>query len=231
MPRRECPKGRARAGSRLQIQRHVNENPDSLNAAILDSIVDGPPGGGKIWWVSPLESDDFAEHCDEQFLDALDLGHLTRHLVGGFWPRLGPCWDGLAVVTSPDDPSYQGVILVEAKSHMEEVFGDGCGAGPASLEMIRMALKRTGDWLGVDGASNWDGRLYQSANRLAHLYFLRKMMGVPAWLADIYFTDDPYRPTSRAEWEAFLPSVWSELGVRPEQVPGLCTVFVPAISA
>ena len=228
MAKRECPKGLARAGSRRQIQRYVNEGPDPLNEAILASLVDGPAGGGRIWWVSPLESDDYAEFCDERFLDALGVGHLTRELVGGFWPRLGPCWDGLAVISSRNDPDYHGVIMVEAKSHLEEVFGTGCGAGPASLEKIRLALKSTADRLGASGTPDWEGRLYQSANRLAHLHFFREVMRVPAWLADVYFVNDPYRPTSREQWDAFLPSVWSELGVRPEEVPGHCTVFVPA---
>lgn len=229
MAKRECPKGPAKAGSRLQTQRYVNEAPERINEAILASLVDGPPGGGKIWWTSPLVSEDFAEYRDEQFLDALDLGHLTKELVGGFWPRQGPCWDGLAVVTSPDDPEYHGVLLVDAKSHVDEVFGDGCDALSPSRETIRLALKRTADWLGVPGGPHWEERLYQSANRMAHLYFLRKVMRVPAWLVDVYFIDDPYRPTSREAWDAFRPSLWGELGVRPAEVPGLCELFLPAI--
>lgn len=189
-----------------------------------------PEGRCDLRWVSPLTGDNYAELRDEAFLDALGVGHLASQLVGGFWPRQGPCWDGLAVLSCPGDPSYRGIVLVEAKSHLDEVYGNGCGAGPGSLEIIRRALQLTRTQLVVSGSPDWEGRLYQSANRLAHLHFFREIAGLPTWLVDIYFLGDPYRSTSRSEWDRFLPSVWSELDVSPESIPGHCTVFMQAFS-
>jgi hypothetical protein len=110
----DCPTGPARAGSRLQIQRLINEHPELLNEALWPALTDAP-ADAMIQWVSPLAETDYAEYRDEAFLAALGLGRLTGSLVGNYWPRGGPCWDALATITSPGDPHFRGVILVEAE--------------------------------------------------------------------------------------------------------------------
>jgi len=55
--------------------------------------------------------------------------------------------------------------------------------------------------MGVSPDADWLGRLYQSANRLAYLYFLREIGKIDAFLANVYFTGDPYSPTTRQEWD------------------------------
>ena len=35
------------------------------------------------------------------------------------------------------------------------------------------------------------GPLYQFPNRLAHLYFFREIVKVPAWLVNVCYLDDP----------------------------------------
>jgi hypothetical protein len=59
------------------------------------------------------------------------------------------------------------------------------------------SLGWTQDKLGVTGKTpqNWCGRLYQSANRLAHLYWLLEQ-GVKTWLVHLLFTDDSHGPTT-----------------------------------
>jgi hypothetical protein len=44
-------------------------------------------------------------------------------------------------------------VLVEAKSHVPEVYGNGCGASGGSLSLIQSSLARTKEWLGVSPAA------------------------------------------------------------------------------
>lgn len=223
--RRECGTGRATAGSQLQTQICVNEHPDELNRKILASLPT-LPSDVDVEWVSPLLEADFAEHGDEEFLSALQLDHLDKKLVGGFWPRGGPCWDALAILRRSEEADFHGVLLVEAKSHRIEVCGSGCGAGGDRRDKIRAALQLTADWLHVPFRNWWLGPLYQQANRLAHLYFFREIAGIPAWLVNLYFLNDPYRPTTRQQWCDFLPDVKAELGLTGVTVPFAADVFV-----
>jgi hypothetical protein len=120
------------------------------------------------------------------------------------------------------------VVLVEAKSHVSEVYGGGCKASARSRKRIDEALELTKRWLGIPSEPDWTGALYQSANRLAHLYFFRKVMGVPAWLVNVYFINDPYSPTSRSEWEAALVGVKAQLGLAGISVPHAADLLLEA---
>ena len=100
-------------------------------------------------------------------------------------------------VLSPNYKHREGVLLVEAMSYTEELYGGGCGATGTSLIKIKAALQRTRRWLGVVDQVDWLGPLYPGANRLAHLYFLREILGVPTWFVNVCFTGDPRRPTAR----------------------------------
>ena len=77
-------------------------------------------------------------------------------------------WDALARVTLLDS-GRTGVLLVEAKSYPQEMYSNGCCASEVSRTQIVKALQQTQRWLAVDNV-DWTGPLYQSANRLAHLY-------------------------------------------------------------
>jgi len=70
------------------------------------------------------------------------------------------------------------VILVEAKSHTPEIYGTGCQAREPSLTRIRRALSLTAEALATTATAPWESRLYQTANRLAHLHFLPIADGV-----------------------------------------------------
>lgn len=71
------------------------------------------------------------------------------------------------------------------------------------MEMISAALKSTAAWLGLDGLpETWLRTYYQTANRLAHLYFLREVCDLDAYLAFVCFVDDPtHNPTAAEDWK------------------------------
>lgn len=209
--------GRAYAGSQRQIQTSVNERTELLTAAIAQSLSSYDLKRGDIHWVSPLASDSYTEYRDSEFLERVGLGHLSKQL-SEYWPRRGPCWDALARVGD-------GCILIEAKSHVPEIYGGGCGASPASKSKILVALDTTKAWLGVPRDVDWTGRLYQSANRYAYLYFLRQIAKVPAFLVNVYFVGDPRTPTTRDAWSIAIQSVNKQLGLS-DAVPYSGSVFL-----
>lgn len=219
--------GRAYAGSQLQIQIYVNRRPDELSAAVRASVPELARENVQIQWASPLEDDTFAEYQDAEFLGRLGL---ERHAAAlrEFWPRGGPVWDALARVQYTERSHQAGVLLVEAKSYPGEMRSNGCQATQPALARIAASLGATRDRIGVSREADWLGPLYQSANRLAHLYFLREVVGVPAWLANVYFTDDPHSPTSLVAWQEALAEIKMELGVAGLSIPGAVDIFLPA---
>jgi hypothetical protein len=176
-----------------------------------------------IHWVSPLAADNYSEYRDKEFLGFIGAGHLAPKLRE-FWPRGGPCWDALARLDGG------GCVLVEAKSHVPELYGNGCGAVGESLSLIQSSLARTKAMLGVSPDADWLGRLYQSANRLAYLYFLREIGKVDAFLASVYFTGDPHSHTTRQEWDEAIRTVNEELGIA-SPVPYSVSVFLGAVGS
>ena len=222
-----CPKdfsrvdstGRAHAGSQRQIQTYVNEKTNALNSAIAQALPRYNLDQQDIDWVSPLAADTYSEYRDSEFLERVGYGHLAPALRK-FWPRNGPCWDALARIEG-------GCLLIEAKSHVAEIYGEGCGASLRSKQKIQAALDSTKAWLGVSSEVDWTGRLYQSANRYASLCFLRKIAGLQAFLVNVYFIDDPRTRTTKEEWDTAIRSVNQEFGLVGE-VPYSTAVFLKA---
>jgi len=207
--------GRAFAGSQRQVQFYVNDQPLVLNQAIFNAF----KTSFVLRWVSPLKSDGYREYWDSAFLKALGLSKHCKEL-NRFWPSGGAHWDALARV------GETGVLLVEAKSHVSEIYGNGCGAkAKSSIEKIDAAIAATKEWLHISQEADWKGPLYQSANRLAYLYFFRKLK-IEAWLVNVYFTDDPHSKTSKDEWERGIEGVKKSLGIGA--VPYCADVFLPA---
>ncbi len=222
--------GRARRGSQRQLQDYVNLQQPALDAAIFSvlphSIQQNSP---QINWLSPLASDQFREYRDTEFLAVLGLHRYSSDLKR-FWPERGPCWDGLAVLATTLPRSLPVALLVEAKSHIREVYGDGCQAGEASRALIQKSMAAAKKWCGAGHDADWMGPLYQSANRIAHLYFFHECLKCPCLLVNLYFVDDPYRPTSRAEWISALPLIRTELGLT-QPVRGVFQVLLPALTS
>ena len=224
-----CPKdssrtdssGRAHTGSQRQIQTYVNERTNTLNLAIAQSLSQYGLDKNDLSWVSPLGADTYSEYRDSEFLERVGLGHLAPQLRK-FWPRGGPCWDALARIEG-------GCLLVEAKSHVPEIYGGGCSASPRSKKKIQAALDATKDWLGVSPDVDWTGQLYQSANRYASLYFLTQIGGAQAFLVNVYFVGDPISktPLTRKEWDDATGHVNQELGL-VRKAPYSAAVFLAA---
>jgi hypothetical protein len=149
--------------------------------------------------------------------------------LGEFWPNGGPHWDALAVIHR--DQEEPGVLLVEAKSYPEEMYGGGTAAraGSASRLRIERSLAWTQGRLGVDPGTDWSGSLYQHANRLAYLEWLG-WRGVKAWLAYLLFVDDPLRPTTFSDWEGALERVRGELALPERELDGVGHVMLAAAS-
>ena len=219
--------GAARAGSQLQTQRYVNDQTDDLNAAIRVEFADLVDA--TIAWRSPLSELAYAEYWDKAFLEHVDLGHHAASLKA-FWPTGGPHWDALAVVQTPGS-SRPGVLLAEGKSYPGELYGSGCQAKPdsPSRALIEQSLSRTQAHLDAADktVADWCGPLYQSANRLAHLYWLRSL-GVRAWLVHLLFVDDPHQPTTAVEWADAMREANRALGLDGLTVEGAGHVLLPA---
>ena len=220
-PSRCDASGRAYAGSQRWIQHHVNQDNGVALSSRIGKMIGLAPE--HIRWTSPLAGHRYMEYRDEQFLEA--IGHKSAaSALRGFWPRRGPCWDALAQVATP---MGAGALLIEAKSYPGEVRSGGCKASPASLNLIANSLNRTKSWFGAPPGADWTGPLYQAANRLAHLYFLREVTGMPAWMVNVYFVGDPRTPTTESEWRLTLDITKRELAL-PDALPYVVDLMLPA---
>ena len=204
MPRIEH--GPAVKGSQKWIQKLVNEKPDLLISLIRTQL--DLSETDTIIWLSPISEDGYAEYRDQAFLDLLGIT-LPKFPLSDFWPSRGPVWDGLG-------RSETGkVFLVEAKSHISEVLSPKTGAGEKSLRKIKKSLNETKAFLHSNSEHNWASTFYQYTNRLAHLYLLRALNEVPAYLLFVYFVNDNNMngPKSIDEWNSALSLLTSYLGI------------------
>ena len=180
--------------------------PDLLNSPIRTQL--DLPDTEKITWLSPVADDEYAEYRDQAFLDLLGI-KLSKVSLSDFWPSRGPVWDGLGKSDSGN------VFLVEAKSHISEVLSPKTGAGVQSLQRIKKSLDRTKAFLNSNSDHDWTTTFYQYTNRLAHLYLLRALNQVPAYLVFLYFVNDKEMngPRSIDEWIGAISLLKSYLGV------------------
>jgi hypothetical protein len=164
--------------------------------------------GDQITWLSPRESDAFAEYSDDAFLERLNVT-LPKTSLEKFWPKRGPVWDGLGQTSRGD------IILLEAKAHIAEMVSPPTAAGKISLPKIRTSLNETKRYLGSNSLHDWASTYYQYTNRLAHLYLLRELNGLPAHLVFLYFVNaaDVSGPTTRDEWKGAIKLLHNFLGV------------------
>lgn len=223
--------GRASEGSQFHLQNLVNDNPEYLNCLILSSssslrayALTHPT------WVSPLASDDYTEYQDKQFLEAIGCAHLSPKLAE-FWPRRGPVWDALATVKGKN--GSQGVILLEAKSYIQELGNPNyaCKANGKSLQKIKSTLTNVKEALGVKQEADWLGDYYQYANRVAHLYFFNVVAKFPAWLVYLYFIGDVEQngPSTVSEWTNAIDEMKRKLGLPKRHLldQRIISVFAP----
>jgi hypothetical protein len=193
-------------GSQKWIQLVVNRAPHLLDRALSLHLNLSPTD--KIVWRSPLTDDSHAEYRDEAFLTRVGA-QPKRTPLSAFWPARGPQWDALGR-TSRGEP-----LLVEAKAHIPELLSPPCQAAGRSLSVIRASLGLVKRALGSRAAADWCTTYYQYTNRLAHLYFLRTLNQIPAYLVFVYLIgdDDMQGPKTAEEWAGALRLVHAQLGI------------------
>jgi hypothetical protein len=202
------PKGAK--GSLKWIQHVVNRCPDVLSKPVVDAI-----GAGKeqsIEWLSPKADDDYSEYRDQDFLDLLGI-KLTKTSLNDFWPKQGPQWDALGRI---EDKAY---FLVEAKAHVSEIISSSQARSAKSKALINKSLAETRKYLKLNPDIDLSKGFYQYSNRLAHLYLLRKLNNIPAYLVFVYFTNEhTHIPTTRDEWKGALQSMYAILGTHKHKL-------------
>lgn len=189
----------------MWIRKLVRECPE-----LLDDAIRGASGGHvatPIEWRSPVDWDSYAEYRDHAFLDVLGLKLAARSL-DSFWPKSGPQWAGLGRTSAGD------VILVDAKAHISETVSSWRGS-PEAPARIREALAETQGYLRARPGADWTIGFYQYASRLAHLYLLRVLNGVPAWLVflNLFGDREAGGPQTAAEWAAATRVLHAALGI------------------
>jgi len=201
------PQHEGKKGSQKWLQKLVNDKPAILNSRIWSAL--NLSEEEHIEWCSPLKSDDYAEYRDQAFLKLLDV-KLEKASLAQFWPDGGPQWDALGKSSSGK------LFLVEAKSHIPELISSLQAEDQGSIEKITTSLGETKRYLNCRVNVEWSQCFYQYANRIAHLYLLRKKNDLPAYLICVYFLNDVEMkgPTSLAEWEGALRLLKSALGIR-----------------
>ncbi len=182
-------------GSLRNIQVLVNQSPAMLADKIVEKL---KIELSDITWVSPLKEDEYSEYSDGDFLKRLGLNELKVPL-NHFWPEKGPQWDALGKGSDGE------VFIVEANANIPELLS-GCEArAQKSRRRIQRRFKEAREFLKCRTSIDWTTGLYQYANRLAHLYYLRHLNKINAYLIFVYFVDDTtHIPTSLKEWEGAL---------------------------
>lgn len=208
MPRRERPAHTERSEHWLRVM--VNERTELLNDHISNAF-----GWTEdvIEWQSPVESDDYAEYYDHEFLDCLGVEELVMPLEE-FWPKSGPRWDGLARTRS------KKLILVEAKAHIEEAVDFQSKASSDSLRRIEQRLDEAKSAFRAYVDACWYTPFYQMANRLAHLYYLAELNGKDAYLVFLNFANAPDvpHPASYEEWNGATRLARKCLGMKDSKL-------------
>jgi len=193
-------------GSRKWIQILINIYPELLNSEIkknLDLLENE-----EITWLSPLKKDEYAEYRDQGFLDLLGI-KLGNVPLEDFWPKMGPQWDALGKSSSGK------IFLVEAKSNINEIISTLKATNENSVMKIKKSLEKTKSYLKAEAEIDWTKRIYQYGNRLAHLYLLRKLNDINAYLIFVYFINDNEMngPKTPNEWRGAVSMLNAYLGI------------------
>ena len=191
-------------GSLRDLQILINEKSDLLDKEVSNILNKNIC----ITWKSPIKTDQFAEYRDEDFLKLLDLESKIKVPLENFWPKLGPQWDALGL-------NDKTVFLVEAKANVPEIVSSPTSAGPESKSRIIDAFAEVKEYLNIHNNVDWTGTFYQYANRIAHLYYLKILNGIDAYLINIYFLNDKSveGPSTKKEWKGVLTVIKQYLGI------------------
>jgi len=193
-------------GSLKWVQELINSCPFVFNKELSNQL---ELDLEEIEWLSPLKNDDYAEYRDDDFLIKLGLEEFKEQLHD-FWPKRGPQWDALG-----KEKEHKKYFLVEAKANIPELSSILTAYSKRSISQIRNSLNQVQDYLNCKPSICWESGFYQYANRIAHLYLLRNLCKVDAFLVFLYFVNDHTRmPTSKLEWEGALKKQKQLLGLK-----------------
>jgi len=197
----------------------------------MESIV-GEPSRLPLQWIYPQQNETRPEPTATSFL-ALDLDQ--QRAWNEFWPQSGTpqTWDGIAHLDGSLGSTW---VLIEAKANHPEFCSPPSGATAQNLALIKRSLAETKTALSVHRFFPWHGTYYQYANRLAFLFFLKKI-GIRAHLVFLYFYGDCFPdetpcPGSPDHWRELIHACHLTLGLGNEHMlrPWVHDVFlrVPA---
>ena len=191
-------------GSLKDIQVLINERKELFDKKISELL----KREVNVEWKSPLKNDQYAEYRDEDFLKVLNIDSKITSPLEDFWPKRGPQWDALGI-------ENEIFYLVEAKANLPEVVSPPTGAGSESKSKILDSFSEVKEYLNINNSIDWSGTFYQYANRIAHLYYLRVLNGINAYLINVYFINDNSvkGPKTIDEWKGALTILKHYLGI------------------
>lgn len=201
MPRRSRPLNTSRSESWLR--KLVNENAEILNDYLINNQIISRDDS--IEWLSPILNDEFAEYYDEEFIDRLGIDKNKLLIpLNDFWPKSGPRWDGLGKTNTGK------YFLIEAKAHIDEAVDYSSGAtSEISIDLIKNSIEKAKGFYSDNKKAYWQMPFYQYANRLAHLYYLKELNNINAFVIFIYFCNAPDvdSPANSDEWNGHIRTV------------------------
>lgn len=218
-------------GSEDNLLRYREHRPDFFDNALRRSL---KAPDGLVEWVYPLRDLGKEEYPEPEGLEFVQDEKVLA-LWREFWPQKGkqPTWDGVAKLTHQSRTEW---ILIEAKANRPELCSSPCGA-KGGRRQISKAMGKVKEFLNVHRRFSWLGTYYQYANRLACLYFLTQVAGVPARLVFLYFYGDSFGdgtpcPGSEAEWRAPIDACHLTLGLAERHLlsNSVAEVFLPALA-
>lgn len=154
-----------------------------------------------------------------------------------YWSNSGnqPNWDSIIIHTIDNQVE---LVIVEAKAHLKEIESD---TDSALNKSIQKAFNETQTNLGISN-SNWFGKHYQLANRLALVNFLQNCdLKINASLLYIYFLNG-YKKRQKVvnqlitinnksvgkqeEWENVIEEEYRQLGLNDRAKQYISRVFI-----
>ncbi|MGH4139449.1 hypothetical protein [Clostridium sp.] len=216
--------GSAIQGSRLYLQEYIVNAKEKLSELIIaasPSLLSFIGSKSEIEWKSPLKKpeklgkEEFYEYRDD-FLEVFYLDDevnlsKAKEKLREFWPKNGPQWDGLAIVN--DIKGQKGLLLVEAKAHIDETKSDIKAVSTESIDKIKKAITVTQECYGIE-TTDWTKHYYQLGNRLAFLYFMNEVLNIPTWFVLINFTEGDYKTTGIEKWLGHYHRIYGAMGIK-----------------
>jgi hypothetical protein len=125
-----------------------------------------------------------------------------------FWPKWGPQWDALGKYNDT-------VFILEAKANIPELKSRPTGASNDSKILIENSLNDVKKYLNINNSFDWTDTYYQYTNRIAHLYYLRVLNDINAYLIFLYFINDTSvnGPKTIEEWKYEINKLHETIGL------------------